>query len=47
MGGLRVWGIEAWEAEEHDWREITRGYNLDFYDVRKTSLEVYSAKCAL
>lgn len=47
MGGLGVLKIETWEAEKHDWSEITRGYNSDLYEVKRTSLEVNSAKRAV
>lgn len=47
MEGLGVLKIEAWEAEKHDWSEITRGYNSDLYEVKRTSLEVNSAKRAV
>lgn len=39
MEGLGVLKIEAWEAEKHDWSAITRGYNSDLYEVKRTSLE--------
>jgi hypothetical protein len=38
-GGHRrfgVWGVRAWEADEHDWSEIAIGYHLELHEGRKT-----------